>query len=85
MKKAVIALLLILTITTSSYALNIFDAMVCKKVFFFFIHKIVLVNRLTGQVKYKLLGKEKWVLLSGVEKYQYQSMYNAQAALEKYR
>lgn len=84
MKKTVIALLLILTITTSAYAVNVIDAMVCKKVFLRANHKVVLVNRLTGEVKYKLLGKGKWVVLRGIEKNQYQSMYNAQTATARH-
>jgi hypothetical protein len=82
MKKILIALLLIFTITTSCYALNIVDAMTCKKVFLRANHTIVLVNRLTGQVRYKLLKQGKWMLLEGVEKNLYQSMYNAQVAID---
>jgi hypothetical protein len=83
MKKIVIALMLVLLITTSSYAVNVFDTIMCKKVVLHLINRIVLVNRITGEVKYTLTQKGTWVLLRGPVKYQYQSMYNTQIAPRK--
>jgi hypothetical protein len=46
-------------------------------------HQAVLVNRITGEVQYKRIGRDdRWRLLEGVEKIQYQNMYNAQVQLK---
>ena len=82
-KKIAIALLLILLITTSSYAVNVVDTIMCKKVVLHLINRTVLVNRITGEVKYTLTQKGTWVLLKGPLKNQYQSMYKAQIAPKK--
>ncbi|HTZ10950.1 MAG TPA: hypothetical protein VMD04_01025 [Candidatus Margulisiibacteriota bacterium] len=78
MKKVSILLLLVLFITTSAYAVSIFDTILCEKVVLHLINRVVLVNRITGEVKYTLTQKGTWVLLTGPVKAQYQSMYNAQ-------
>ena len=80
MKKIVIALLLISMITTSAYAVNIFDRALYKKVVLAYIHRPVLVNRVTGKVKYTMGTNGKWVLIPAALKNQYQSMYNTQIA-----
>jgi hypothetical protein len=82
MKKVVIALLLILIITTPCYAVNIFDIILCKRVVLCANHMTVLVNRVTGEVKYILLFTGQWKILTGMEKNQCQSMYEAQTSLK---
>ena len=80
MKKIVIALLLVLMFVSSAYAENFLEY---KRVLLCANHRIVLVNRLTGEVKYvRYLNKKKWGLLTGVEQAQYQSMYEAQIMLK---
>ncbi len=83
MKKSAIALMLILTLTTPSYAVNVIDTMVCKKVFLFANSRTVLVNRLTGEVKYILDLYGQWVLLKGKQKKICQAMYDAQTNHKK--
>jgi len=80
MRKIVIAFLLISIITTSAYAVNIFDRALYKKVVLVCIHRFVLVNRVTGEVKYIMGTDRKWVLVPKALKAQYQSMYIAQTA-----
>ena len=80
MKKLVIILSLILINTTSSYAVNIFDKLLYKEVVLVVNHMPVLVNRLTGEVKYIRLNNGRWVPLTGGLKNKCQSMYNAQAS-----
>jgi hypothetical protein len=83
MKKFTIALVLILLITTTSYAVSVVDTIMCKKVVLHLVNTAILVNRITGEVKYILTKKGTWVLLIGPLKNQYQSMYNAQTASKK--
>jgi hypothetical protein len=79
MKKIVIALLLITMIATPSYAVNILDTILCKKVVLRADGSQILVNRITGEVKYILEANGKWApLTAGVVKNQCQAMYNAQ-------
>ncbi len=67
---------------TPAYALNPIDSILGKKVFLNAIHRTVLVNRLTGEVKYLLSSdKKKWILLTGGAKGQFQGYYDAQVAL----
>ena len=80
MKKIVIALLLISMITTSAYAVNIFDRALYKKVLLACIHRFVLVNRVTGEVKYIMGTDGKWALVPKALQYQYKSMYKVQSA-----
>ncbi|MFH1640996.1 MAG: hypothetical protein ABIA66_03415 [Candidatus Omnitrophota bacterium] len=82
MKKIVIAVMLILIITTPCYAVNIVDTILCKKVVLCANHMTVLVHRVTGKVKYILLLNGQWKLLTGIEKHQCQSMYEAQTSLK---
>lgn len=82
MKKIIIALLLISLMITPCYAVNIFDRLLCKSVVLCANHITVLVNRLTGEVKYMRLSTGQWLLLTGVQKVQFQSMYNAQITLK---
>jgi len=80
MRKIVIALLLISIITTSAYAVNIFDRALYKKVLLLAIHRFVLVNRVTGEVKYIMGFNRKWALVPKALQVQYRSMYIAQTA-----
>lgn len=82
MKKIIIVLLLILIIASPCYAVNVFDTIIYKKVLLCASHMTVLVNRITGELKYIMLNNGKWVLLSGTWKSQCQSMYEAQIALK---
>jgi hypothetical protein len=79
MKKIVIALLFVLLFASTSYAENFLEY---KRVLLCANHRIVLVNRWTGQVTYVRYLDGKWGLLMGVEKRQYQSMYEAQVQLK---
>jgi len=80
MKRLAIILALILVNTTSSYAVNIFDQVIYKEVVLAANHMPVLVNRLTGKVKYIKLNNGRWMPLKGGLKNQCQSMYNAQTS-----
>lgn len=82
MRKIAVVLLLILTITVSAYAVNIFDRPLYKKVVLTCINRYALVTRLTGQVSYIMGANGKWVPVSKSLRNQYQSMYNAQIASE---
>lgn len=80
MRKILIGLLLILLITTSAYAVNIFNRALYAKVVLYCIHRYALVNRLSGEVEYIMRTDGKWGLVDKALKPQYQSMYNAQIA-----
>jgi hypothetical protein len=82
MKKIIIALLLISVMITPCYAVNIFDTLLCKRVVLCANHITVLVNRITGEVKYMRLSTGQWLLLTGAQKVQFQSMHNAQITLK---
>ena len=77
MKKTVIVLLLVLAIATPSYAVNIVDTMLCKPVALRYNNRTILVNRLTGEVKY-VMTNGNYVPLAGIFKNQCQALYNAQ-------
>ncbi len=83
MKKILIVLLVISIIATPAYAINIVDILLCKKVVLRAIERTVLVNRLTGEVGY-ILRKGQWILLTGEQKRECQSMYNAQVYIEQH-
>ena len=84
MKKIAIALALVLLLTTPSYAINVIDSILCKKVVLQANHMTALVNRFTGEVTYLRLNDGRWIRLTpGVFKNQYQSMYNAQTGRKK--
>lgn len=80
MKKIIIGLLFISIITTPCYAVNVFDKIVYKEVVLRATHIHILVNRLTGEVKYVVLRNRKTMLLTGTSKRQYQASYDAQNA-----
>jgi hypothetical protein len=82
MRKIVIILLLISLFATCAYAFNVIDWVLYKKVLLDANKMYVLVNRITGEVKYLLLNNGQLVLLAGVMKNQMQAMYNVQAGVK---
>ena len=80
MKNIVMALLLISLVATPCYAVNVVDSILCKNVVLRANHMHILVNRVTGEVKYILLNNGKWRLLTGSWKNQIQAMYNVQTS-----
>jgi hypothetical protein len=85
LKKIAVVFLLVFAMAGSSYALNVFDSMMGKRVFLNAIHRTVLVNRVTGEVKYFLASdNKKWILLTGPTKSQFQGYYDAQVASLKH-
>lgn len=83
MKKFIIILALVFSLVKPAYAVNVVDTMVCKKVVLRGNGKTVLVNRLTGEVKYMKQRSNKWKLLRGQSKKAMQRMYNVQVATKK--
>ncbi len=63
---------------------NLFDKMLYKKVVLpGGDNRPVLVNRITGEVKYILVNNNQWILLTGMWKKQCQARYDAQVASKK--
>ena len=84
MKKYIGALILLFAVTTPAFALGPVDAMICKRVVLHAAHnRTVLVERVTGEVKYALQHDGKWMPLQGEQKKRYQSMYDAQVHPQK--
>jgi hypothetical protein len=80
MKKIIIVLFLLSILTTSAYAVNFLNRALYEKVEISCIHRMVLVNRVTGKVEYVLGFNKKWTPIPNGAQVQYQSMYNAQIA-----
>lgn len=78
MRKFFIMITLVLTLTTSSYAVSVVDTMLCKKVKLRHVNKELLVNRVSGEVKYISKTSGGWLLLKGSLKKRYQALYDAQ-------
>ena len=78
MKKFIATLALVLMVTTYCYAVNPVDTVLCKKVFLRAVNAKVLVNRVTGEVKYILVNNRRWQLLRGATKNNLQLIYNQQ-------
>jgi hypothetical protein len=79
MKKFVVLLLLVLSIATPSYAMNIVDKILYKPVVLRNNNGVtVLVNRITGKVEYVMSG-EQYVSIPDAYKKQFQMVYDAQA------
>lgn len=78
MKKVLILLLVMVMITTSVYALNIFSWLFYDKVFLKCIHRYVLVHRFAGTVDYILSADGRWVPIARPLAVQYEKMYKAQ-------
>ncbi len=84
MKKITIVLLLLFSIVAApSYAIDMLDKIVCKQDILQSNKRPILVNRLTGEVKYVYQDNGEWLPLTGQWKEQYQKMYNWQAAHKK--
>ena len=80
MKKAIIILLLLSIAATPSHALTILDKWIYKKDILRSGKRPVLVNRLTGEIKYIQRDNGQWIPLTGQWQEQYQKMYDAQKA-----
>ena len=78
MKKTIAILALLFIFTTPSHALNLFDKLMYKKDVLRSNNTQVLVNRLTGEIKYVCREDGKQVPLTGQWKEQYQKMYDGQ-------
>ena len=84
MKKYVFVFMLVVGFITPALALNFVDAMACKRVVLHEANnRTVLVNRLTGEVKYALQYNGQWATVQGEQKKKYQSIYNAQINVRK--
>lgn len=80
MKKRLIILLVCLMFAVPCYAVNVVDTIVYKKVVLKLIHRTILVNRFTGEVKYTLHDNGTWIPVSKGAKATYQSMYDRQVS-----
>lgn len=78
MKKPAVVLALILIIASPAYAVNIIDQLINKEVVLSANRTTVLVNRITGKVKYIRLNNGRWLLLEGGLKNKCQAMYDNQ-------
>ena len=83
MRKVIVALILFLMIATPSHALNMLEKFIYKKDFLRSNNTHVLVNRLTGEVKYICRSDGQEIPLEGQWKEQYQKMYDAQNTIQK--
>jgi len=82
MKKTLVVLLLVFMFVAPVYAGNLFDTLLYKKVFLTAIERSVLVNRISGEVKY-ILRKGQWILLTGERQKECQSIYKSQLYHQK--
>jgi hypothetical protein len=80
LKKSAIVLVLLLAMAANAYAVNVVDAMTCKKVVLRVTQRTILVQRLTGKVRYLLISNGEWMPLRGREKKAYQMLYDAQSS-----
>jgi len=78
-KKIVFIVSLVLLNAVPVYAVNIFDHILYKEVVLTTNHVSVLVNRLTGEVKYIRLNNGRWTQVKGALQHQCQLMYDHQA------
>lgn len=79
MKKFILVLALLLAAAPSAFALGVVDAMTCKRVVLSAANdRTVLVDRMTGEVKYALRYDGTWEPLQGQRKGKYQAIYNDQ-------
>jgi hypothetical protein len=83
LKKSVFILILFLSMAANAYAVNTVDAMTCKKVVLRVNQRTILVQRMTGKVKYLLLSDGQWMPLRGRQKRTYQMFYDAQTQSRK--
>lgn len=83
LRKNLLALIISLAIAADACALNPVDAMTCKKVLLRVNQRTILVQHLTGKVRYLLLSTGEWMPLKGRDRRVYQMFYDAQVAAEK--
>ena len=84
MKRFFLALLFVIALTTPSLAVNIVVTLTCKRAVLHAANdRTVLVNRITGEVKYALQNTGKWVVVKGERKRKYQALYDAQVNPKK--
>jgi hypothetical protein len=84
LKKTIVVFFLVFAMAGPSYALNVLDNLLGKKVLLNAIHRTVLVNRITGEVKYILSTDNRiWIPLTGTMKRHCQVCYDTQIALLK--
>jgi hypothetical protein len=81
MKKNIIVFLLVFLLVSMvilpAYAVNIVDTFLCKRAVLRANNMSILVNRVTGNVKYALLG-DRWIPVKGALKVRCQTLYNLQ-------
>ncbi len=77
MKKIARILTHFMLVAAPVYAVSIVDTLLCKKVYLRYNKSRVLVDRVTGEVKYIMMNG-RYVPLAGYAKAQCQSIYNAQ-------
>lgn len=82
-KKTITITILLIMITAPSYAINILDKFLYKKDILRSNNRDVLVNRITGEVKYIYRDDGQVVPIEGQWQEQYQKMYDAQNAPKK--
>ncbi len=83
MKKLVIIILFLSAIAAPSYAINIFEKIAYKKDEIKVYKAPILVNPLTGEIKYiwcRTSKKGYWMPIDGRAKQQYQAVYDRQRA-----
>ncbi|MEI8176507.1 MAG: hypothetical protein WCG78_06530 [Candidatus Omnitrophota bacterium] len=78
MRRVAVILIMSLALAAPAHAVNVVDALVCKKVHLRANEMSILVNRVTGEVKYLQRTNGQWILLEGERKNEYQAMYDAQ-------
>lgn len=81
-KKVITVALLLFVVVSSAYAYSLFDQIVYKRFFLKAANTTVLVNRVTGEVKYVLRYNGKMIELVGPSKKQFQAMYDLQVQSE---
>ena len=83
MKKAILIIAVLLTIATPSSAINVIDTMLYRKDVLRRNNTPILVNRLTGEVKYMRSDNGTWEELTGLWKKQCQALYKAQSKFKR--
>ena len=89
MKKIIIILFMLLTVSKPSYAINLLEKIAYKRDVIKTCNAKVLVNPITGEVKYlwcttvPARTNGHWEPISGTSKLQFQAMYDQQNKVEK--
>ena len=77
-KKLIIILFLLSVIVTPCHAFNMIENLIYKQDVMRGNNRLVMVNRLTGEVKYVRRDDGRWIELTGKWKDEYQNLYNKQ-------